>query len=235
MASKIVDLRFAVRRTDGYMSSVWKLWGTKKGDIYLSTRSMTKIEKYSFHVSGICRSAFTKEHGVPSTMEDRAMFKWKRAVTPPRGSGKVSRVAWIAFPTDFLSAPRQNELCKKMYWITAAPQGGSTYIEAAYCAQDESTIKKMYSVRGERNLIKYTSLPNQEGFILSYYHADWENNDLGVPGEGEVNDLLFSSGDPNNTGRPIRIRFGSKPSDGDAIMLRELGGYALPIDNEHKD
>ena len=38
-------------------------------------------------------------------------------------------------------------------------------------------------------------------------------------------DLLFSADDPDDTGRPVRIRFGPQPKDGDALVLQELGGF----------
>lgn len=75
MAKNIADLRFAIKNSSGLVSSIWRLWATRHGDVYLATRSMAKIEKFSFHKSGICRSAFTNEHGTPQTMTDRVMFK----------------------------------------------------------------------------------------------------------------------------------------------------------------
>ena len=42
--------------------------------------------------------------------------------------------------------------------------------------------------------------------------------------------LLFSANDPLNTGRPIRMFFGPMPKDGDALVLQELGGYAIAND-----
>lgn len=74
----------------------------------------------------------------------------------------------------------------------------------------------------------YVELPTDEALFGSYYHADWENKDLNMPGNGEVANLVFSSRDPCDTGRPIRIRFGPAPSDGDALVLQELGGYPMP-------
>jgi hypothetical protein len=38
---------------------------------------MGHIEKVSFHESGICRRAFTREHGAPSTMTDWVMNRWR--------------------------------------------------------------------------------------------------------------------------------------------------------------
>lgn len=226
MAQNLADLRFAVRSPSGQISSIWRLWATRHGDVYLATRSMAKIEKYSFHKSGICRSAFTNEHGTPKTMTDRAMFKWKRLSTPAAGEGKASRVAWVAFPTDYLS--RNAEPSVEVRWIEAAPPGGATYVELAFTSESRNFIETAFGQRQERKLLLYVNLPGDEAAFLNYYHSDWEDRDLKVPGDGKVADLLFSASDPYETGRPIRIRLGSSPSDGDALVLRELGGYAVP-------
>lgn len=77
-------------------------------------------------------------------------------------------------------------------------------------------------------MLFYAPLPTDEAMFVNYYHSDWQNEDLSIPGAGKVADLLFSANDPYDTGRPIRIRFGPMPADGDALILRELGGYAVP-------
>ncbi len=227
MARNRHDLRFVIQRTDGYCSSQWRLWVTEAGDVYLAVRGMGGIVKYSFHQSGICRSAFTKEHGTPPTMQDRAIFKWTRAVTPERGNDGASRVVWLAFPTDFLSRISQ-PLKAKTLCIPAAPAGGATYLDLCYTLESESSILASFATNGRR-LHAYVPLPSGESFIMDSYNADWENEALrSPPAAGSVfPELLFSDKDPENTGRPIRIRFGPAPKDGDALVLKELGGYKL--------
>lgn len=218
-------MRFGVKREDGYISNVWRLWITSSSDVYLATRGMAGIEKYSFHESGICRSAFTKEHGAPPSMPDRAIFKWWRGKTPPVSSGMASRVAWIAFPTDFLSRISEKDQ-KPITWIPAAPYGWATYLELSYTSESEDAVIATF-LKNDRQLVRYTALPNGDAFLFTYYHADWENRDLRVPAsKGSVfPDLLFSANDPRDTGRPIRLRFGQAPKDGDSLVLQELGGY----------
>lgn len=227
MAKNLADLRFAIRSASGQVSSIWRLWATRHGDVYLATRSMAKIEKYSFHKSGICRSAFTNEHGTPQTMTDRAMFKWKRLATPAAGEGRASLVAWLAFPTDYLSQPSASSV-EGVAWIEAAPAGGATYVEFAFTRESQKSIEAAFRKREERKLLAYVELSPDQAFFGSYYHSDWENNDLNMPGNGQVADLVFSPRDPYDTGRPIRIRFGPAPSDGDSLVLQELGGYPIP-------
>lgn len=225
MPKNLYDARLCIRRDDGYVSNLWRLWISHDGDVYTTTQRMGGIEKYSFHKSGICRSAFTKEHGTPETMTDRLMFKWNRKSTPPKASGEASRVAWIAFPTDYLSRP-QNDFKKQIIWIPAAPSGHATYLELVYTYESETAVRNAFN-DGDRKLLTYTPLPSGEAFLCCYYHGDWENNDLSSPkGERSIfPDLLFSANDPNNTGRPVRIRFGPQPKDGDSLVLQELGGF----------
>ena len=225
MGKNLFDLRFVIKRNDGLRSSPWRLWITPPGDVYLTTRRMGGIKKYSFHKSGICRSAFTMEQGAPNTIADRAMFKWIRARTPAAGTGGASRVAWIAFPTDFLSrAPLAAG--KKHLSIPAAAPGGATYVELAYTF--ESKEYALSAFEGNlRRLHAYTELLSGESFFVCSYHSDWENNDLASPpAPGSVfPELLFSAKDTRDTGRPIRLLFGPTPKDGDTLVLQELGGF----------
>jgi hypothetical protein len=231
MTKNLYNLRFGIKREDGYISNIWRLWITLSGDVYLTTRGSGGIEKYSFHQSGICRRAFTREHGTPTVMSDRAMFKWIRASTPPMNNGGASRVAWLAFPTAYLS--RLSEMDgKEIIWIPAAPSEGATYLELCYTFETENTVMTSFHSNG-RHLVSYTPLPSGEAFFLNYYHADWENKDLRSPAaKGSIfPDLLFSADDPRDTGRPVRIQFGTIPKDGDALRLQELGGYEDTMDS----
>lgn len=228
MSKNVLNLRFGVKRLDGYISSVWRLWATRHGDAYLAVQSHAGISKYSFHQSGICRSAFTTEHGTPEKMNDRAMFKWKRS-TAHSHSVNASRVAWIAFPTDFLSREQIAER-KEVTWIDAAPSGGATYLELAYTSETENVVRNLLRSGGSRNLLKYVQMPNNEALLIMYYHGDWENKDMDSPATSEeciFPNLLFSANDPGDTGRPVRIIFGPTPKDGDALVLQELGGYKV--------
>jgi hypothetical protein len=73
----------------------------------------------------------------------------------------------------------------------------------------------------------YAQLIDNEALLVMYSYGDWENKDLNSPASPEsiFPDLLFSEKDPNDTGRPIRIVLGPSPSDNDALVLQELGGY----------
>jgi hypothetical protein len=188
---------------------------------------MAKIEKYSFHKSGLCRSAFTSEHGTPDTMADRAMFKWRRLSTPPAGDGRAARVAWLIFPSDYLS--KLSDLDgQDVVWVNAAPAGEATHVEISFTHESQEFIRRAFAEHQERSLLAYFTLTGEEALLVNCRNGAWENSDLNMPGEGKVADLVFSPRDPYDTGRPIRIRFGRTPSDGDALVLLEVGGYAMP-------
>lgn len=230
MGKNRFDLRFVVERTDGFRSSPWRLWVTRRGDLYLSVRQMGGIQKYSFHLSGICRSAFTQEYGILPGMTDRATFKWRRALTPLSGHGGASRVALIAIPTSYLS--RTAPPVPNTTVIDSAPMGGATYIEVGYTFESESFVVKAFQ-RNLRRLHSFTQLPTHESVFVCSYHSDWQDTDLKSPsGPGSVfPELLFSANDPQNTGRPIRMLFNPLPKDGDALIVQELGGFKVEESN----
>ena len=226
MAKNLLDLRLGVRSAHPHVSLIWRLFATKKGDVYFAVRTMGGVMKYSFHQSGICRSAFTAEHGKPAALNDRAMYKWNRAPIQPVGQERLSRVLLLAFPTDFLSRARAADTDAGITWMEAAPAGGATYLSISFTAEARAEVEAAYNSNGTK-LLSYTTVGPATNLLVDYYNADWENEDLTMPGNGKTSDLLFSANDPRDTGRPIRLVFGAKPNDGDALHIRELGGYPL--------
>ena len=225
MLTPLLDLSFGIKRSDGYVSDVWHASTTQGGDFRLGTRSRAGVEEYRFAPSGICRSAQSGEFG-DGVPRDRAGFRWRRAATPPRGSGKAARVAWIAFPTDYLSRPTLAE-GTDVFWIAAAPAKGATYVEFAYTAEPERGIRGVLEIVRDRTLVRCAELPNGETLVIFCYHADWENRDLRVSGNGVVADVLFSADEALVSGRPLRRRFGPVPKDEEAVLLLEIGGAAI--------
>ena len=226
MPDYLLDLSFGVKRSDGYVSDIWRAAMTRVGNFHLGTSSIAGVETYSFNKSGMCRSAHTGTDGAPAALRDRAGFRWRRAATPPRGSGRAARVAWIAIPTDYLSRPTVEDE-GQILWIDAAPARGATYVEFAYAAEPEQGIRGVLDIMQDRTLVRCAALPNGETLVIFCYHADWENADLRVPGNGLVADVLFSAADPLATGRPLRHRFGPVPKDKEAVLLLEMGGSAI--------
>jgi hypothetical protein len=145
MSNFLLDFSFGVKRSDGYVSDIWCATTTRLGDLHLATSSIAGVEEYSFNKSGMCRSAQSGAEAAPAALRDRAGFRWRRAVTPPRGSGRAARAAWIAFPTDYLSKPASEDHCETL-WIDAAPARGATYVEFAFAAEPEQGIRGVLDV-----------------------------------------------------------------------------------------
>ena len=226
MSNFLLDLSFGVKRSDGYVSDIWRASTTRLGDVHLATSSIAGVEEYRFNKSGMCRSAHSGAGAAPAALRDRAGFRWRRAATPPRGSGRAARVAWIAFPTDYLSKPTHED-DGEILWIAAAPERGATYVEFAFAAEPEQGIRGVLEIMRDRTLVRCAALPHGETLVIFCYHADWDDKDLRVPGHGVVADVLFSADDPLASGRPLRHRLGPTPRDGEAVLLLEMGGVAV--------
>ncbi len=179
MSKDLKTLRFAVGVPGKLTSNVWRFWVGTKGDVYLASRTLAHIQKFSYHVSGICRNAFTSAHGTPIAMDDRLMYKWNRAQTPLAGEMSGSLVALLAFPSDYLSnVSSSDESIKNLLWIPAAPAGSATYVEVFYTNENEESI---HEISTKRNILSYTKLPNLEAVCISTYFDKWENSDLKMP------------------------------------------------------
>ena len=219
--------RWIVGKLIGPRSAVWRLW-SKGNDVYVVSGGLGGVSKFSFHESGRCRQAFTKEHGAPQALTDRAINKWWRAATPPAdGNGRGSCVLQIGVPTDTLSTVLKRPL-KPVDCISPAPAGMASVIEMFFTSELRETLIAI-SPKGGRELISYTRLPNNDAFAVSIRHATWDGEDFGMPASHhETRDFIFSRSDPDNTGRPIRLTVNDNPKDGDCMFAWEFGGYPAP-------
>jgi hypothetical protein len=76
-------LRWAVSTPDGPRSSIWRLWGNKKGDVYLSVRSLGGVLKASFHRDRRCQVGFTSNYTETAIQRFGARSRhWERWVLP---------------------------------------------------------------------------------------------------------------------------------------------------------
>jgi hypothetical protein len=110
------------------------------------------------------------------------------------------------------------------------PRGQLRNLELLFTAETRATVETAFRNDSNRIIVDMISLPSceDESIAVCYSYDRWDNKDLLIPGDGKVSDLRFSTRDPENTGRPIRLEFGPIPKDGDALIVTELGGYALP-------
>ena len=155
------------------------------------------------------------------------MRAWSRLVTPLAGMGQGSCVLQIGFPTDYLSTalPRIEKPCE---YVVPAPSGMITVLEFFFTNETESEIRRL-APSSQRKVMKYWILPNGERFAITARHAAWQNRDIRTPASHhEESDFLFSSVDPNRTGRPVRLVVFNNPADGEALIGWEHGGYRIP-------
>lgn len=125
----------------------------------------------------------------------------------------------IAFPTDFLSRSEQ-DITKEIRWIDAAPAGQATFVEGAFTYESRQTVEAAFQTSGQHQLLEFVEFLSGEAFFVAFSFDQWDNKTLTVPSDGKVNDLVFSAADPDDSGRPIRIRFGPKPNDLVAVAQR---------------
>lgn len=226
MSKNVADLRFGIRRPDSYISSIWRMWATKSGCVYLATVGMAPYKKYSFHQSGISKDAFTKETWGNRT-DDKAVSSWRRGAIPEKGDDKASILGSIEIPTALLS---RNTLTikKKITWLEAAPVDGATVVEFLLTHETENTVKGLLSTLPERTLLYYKKLPDGKSLAVTYFHYKWEQkikkmdaNPKSVIPEA----IIFSALDTQDTGRPIRVTLSNIPKDGDHLLISDVGGY----------
>lgn len=86
-------IRWAVFSSDGRRSSTWRLWGNKKGDIYISSRTLGGMFKMSIHRDRRCSVGFTSEF----ENEARSRFTvnsrhWERWILPDGANVRAVQV-----------------------------------------------------------------------------------------------------------------------------------------------
>ena len=218
----LLDARYVVGTPGGARSNVWRVIVKKSGDVYVTSARTGGVEKLSFHKSGICRKAFTAEYGAPKGLNDRATVKWRRAITPPAGENQGSFVLDVGIATNMLSLV-STHLTKKVTWIDPAPPGDTTVLSMFYTRDSEAVILNG-TERGR--ILSYNPISADEAFVVRSAAFAWSGKDLRVPASHHMNeDYIFSSHDPDRTGRPVRVTIFSNPKDGEKMLAWEHGGY----------
>jgi hypothetical protein len=109
-------------------------------------------------------------------------------------------------------------------------------IDVLFTNEPRDRIEELFAVRGERHLLYCSTLPRGEHVGIAWAHATYDNRDLTIPARpGGGSELLFSSQDPHQTGRPVRMEFSkTQLSDGAAQFVWELGGHAMPPGTKYR-
>src|SRR4051812_40321403 len=79
----LAGLVFAAGSLEGPRGTLWTLWTSPRGDVYVGGRGMTGDLKLSLHASGDWRHAFAREHyaqPLPSApaKKRRVIKRWRR-------------------------------------------------------------------------------------------------------------------------------------------------------------
>lgn len=113
-------IRWAVGAPDGPRSSTWRLWGNKKGDVYLSVRNLGGIVKASFHRDRRCQVGFTAEYAETAKQRFGTTKRhWERWVLP---SEPVVRAVQVVVPASEL-VPFEAAESPNMKWLPGPPVG----------------------------------------------------------------------------------------------------------------
>lgn len=230
MSKNIADLRFGATYIDKTFSCVFRLWATKTNDIYLAHQSFGGYKKYSFHASGINRSAVTKQEW-GDRAEDRARNKWKRGDLPEIGKGQATILAVLCIPTSLLS-DKVTLPNKPVFWLKAAPPGSATYIELLLTNESEKSVKSRLSKLPERELFFYKTLNNGSAINVTAYHQVFDERLPGFsPYKGTAlapNGIEIYGKYVDDSGRPIRISIENNPKDNDYLVVWNYGGCEIP-------
>lgn len=233
VSAKRYDVRIVVGTAGGPRSSMWHYW-SRNDHVYVAHAGFGGIEKFSFHPPNVCRRAFTKEHGTPPSLTNRATHEWRRDPTPSPGTGKVVRVLRGVFWTDVLSTAIAPER-KEPMWIDPAPKGHNTVIDLMFTRDDEATVRAAISASEpglNHKLISYRQLANGEAFCIASLFSASSERPIRITASHE--DIIVSPLDPMSSGRPVRVTTFSKPKDGDFFQAWEWGAYAVapPLTDE---
>jgi hypothetical protein len=82
------------------------------------------------------------------------------------------------------------------------------------------------ALQGNRIVVLFFRLPNGEAFAVLRRDAAFGGGNFRVPASHHKNqDIVFSTTDPANTGRPLRMTLFNNPRDNDRMTAWEYGGY----------
>jgi hypothetical protein len=109
-------IRWVIGSPNGPRSSTWRLWGNKKGDFYLSTRSLGGTVKSSFHRDRRCSIGFTEEYHPKARVRFPQVRSrhWRRWQLP---DSPFARAVQVVIPSSELRSYASEEV-QGTVWIT---------------------------------------------------------------------------------------------------------------------
>lgn len=117
----MATIRFATGAPGGPHGSVWRLWTTSAGDVYIAGRSLAGKFKASLHASGRWRIAATKENvegpdPLVDPLGDRAVHKWER---PAEFAPGLTHACSIAIAGSDVDSPASKSSRGEVIWVPA--------------------------------------------------------------------------------------------------------------------
>src|SRR5882762_601454 len=93
----------------------------------------------------------------------------------------------------------------------------------AFTADSEVVVTENVPIA---SLNLFWPLSAEESFFIRARSGIWDRETMVVPADRhEHRHLIMSADDPENTGRPVRFSFFNRPTDGQALVGWDLGGY----------
>jgi hypothetical protein len=109
-------IRWAAGEANGRRSSTWRFWGNKKGDFYLSARTLGASLKASLHRDGRCHIGLTSDYAAREQVASRHMDRWTVRID------QFVKAIQVIMPHDDLSAYATDDK-EPMRWLRP-PQPG---------------------------------------------------------------------------------------------------------------
>lgn len=228
MSKNRFDLRFAVGSENGARSSQWAIW-SRKTDLYVASKTLGGIQKFSFHPPNLCRYALTKEYVTRTEKKDRKALEWRRGESPVDDKMQVVRVLRIGFPTDYLSTALRDQVSKECLWLDSAPYSGSTVVDIMFTRADQASLERALVDeirRFEHRIVSYHKMQDGEAFAITCFHSPVTEAPIRMKAAPhDPFDIIALPVDRLNTGRPIRLTLVGSAEDNKPLHVREMGCF----------
>jgi hypothetical protein len=210
-----------IRSEDGRRSGILHVW-TRRAQVYVAGKGQGGVDKISFHSPTYCQHAYDQNLPLPKEISVRQSVIWQRTPTPPPGALGASCAFTWQVPTDTLSA-FDSDPPDNVQWIPAFPAGQVTILDMAFTAESEAVVRSQYP---DGTIILFWPLSPTESFFVIKRSGIWDRETITVPASHHADrHLVMSPEDPENTGRPVTFSMFNNPTDGQALVGWELGGY----------
>lgn len=155
-------IRWVIGTPGGPRSSTWRLWGNKKGDFYLSTRSLGGTVKASFHRDSRCSIGFTDRYHAKAQarfpqVRSRHWRKWQLRYSP------FARAVQVVVATSELRSYSSDEV-RGTVWI--APPGPDHVVVVSVFIASSGTIPSWSGGEPEPNPIGVIATKNRAAWLL---------------------------------------------------------------------